>query len=120
MGTFKVDGRMTVNTLKDKFKETFGYSLRVYKGNNAGRGARFADDKARLGEIADERESLAGLGEFEMPSEMSISEFEKQITNRNLNYHFDFNGDKYIRDNFGEFDFEKMKINFLNNINIID
>ena len=50
----------------------------------------------------------------------SISEFEKQITNRNLNYHFDFNGDKYIRDNFGEFDFEKMKINFLNNINIID
>lgn len=77
MGTFKVDGRMTVNTLKDKFKETFGYSLRVYKGNNAGRGARFADDKARLGEVADERESLAGLGEFEIPSEMSISEFEK-------------------------------------------
>ncbi|WP_338765280.1 hypothetical protein WAF17_01310 [Bernardetia sp. ABR2-2B] len=77
MGTFKVDGRMTVNTLKDKFKETFGYSLRVYKGNNAGRGARFADDKTRLGEVADERESVAGMGEFDMPSEMTIAEFEK-------------------------------------------
>lgn len=77
MGTFKVDGRMTVKTLKDKFKEAFGYSLRVYKGNNAGRGARFADDTARLGEVADERESLAGLGEFEIPSEMSIADFEK-------------------------------------------
>ena len=49
----------------------------------------------------------------------TISEFEKLITNRNLNYHFDFNEDIYIKDNFGEFDFEKMKINFLNNINTI-
>jgi hypothetical protein len=49
----------------------------------------------------------------------NISEFEKLITNRNLNYHYDFNEDIYIKDNFGEFDFEKMKINFLNNINII-
>ena len=77
MSAFKVDGRMTVNTLKTKFKDAFGYSLRVYKGNNAGRGARFADDKARLSEVADERESVAGVGEFAVPENMSITEFEK-------------------------------------------
>lgn len=77
MSAFKVDGRMTVNTLKIKFKDAFGYSLRVYKGNNAGRGARFADDKARLAEVADERESVAGVGEFDVPENMSISDFEK-------------------------------------------
>lgn len=47
----------------------------------------------------------------------NISEFEKLITNRDLSYNF--YEDIYIRDNFGELDFEKMKINFLNNINII-
>ncbi len=77
MGEFKVDGRMTVLTLKGKFKDTFGYSLRVYQGNNAGRGARFADDKKRLGEVADERETLAGLGDFEVTEKMTVDEFEK-------------------------------------------
>ncbi len=77
MSAFKVDGRMTVNTLKVKFKEAFGYSLRVYKGNNAGRGARFADDKTRLGEAADERESVAAMGEFAVPETMNIADFEK-------------------------------------------
>jgi len=77
MENFKVDGRMTVRSLKDKFKEAFGATLRVYQGNNAGRGARFADDAKRLGEVADERETLAGLGEFEVTPEMTIGDFEK-------------------------------------------
>lgn len=77
MESFKVDGRMTVNSLKNKFKDTFGVSLRVYQGNNAGRGARYADDTKRLGEVADERDSLAGQGEFEVSAEMTVGEFEE-------------------------------------------
>lgn len=30
MADFKIDGRMKVKGLKDKFKETFGLTLRVY------------------------------------------------------------------------------------------
>lgn len=74
---FKVDGRMTVQSLKAKFKEEFGYSLRVYVGNNAGRGARKAEDTKRLSEIADERDSLAAQGEFEIDNSMTVAEFEK-------------------------------------------
>ncbi len=77
MASFSVDGRMTVKTLKEKFHETFGVSLRVYKGNNAGTGARFADDDARLGTVADERESLAGEGDLEITNTMTVDEFEK-------------------------------------------
>lgn len=79
MAEFKVDGRMTVQTLKEKFKEEFGVTLRVYQGNNAGRGARFADDKKRLGEVADERETLAGLGEFDIDDNLTVDEFEKEF-----------------------------------------
>ncbi len=77
MTGFNVDGRMTVNSLKAKFKETFGVTLRVYQGNNAGRGARPADETKRLGEVADERESLADLGELEITTEMTVEQFEK-------------------------------------------
>lgn len=77
MAQFKVDGRMTVSTLKDSFKDAFGLTLRVYQGNNAGRGARFADDKKRLGEVADERDTLAGLGEFELSDGMTVEQFEE-------------------------------------------
>lgn len=76
MESFKVDGRMTVNSLKKKFKETFGVSLRVYQGNNAGRGARYAEDSKRLGQVADERDSLAGQGGFEANANMTVGEFE--------------------------------------------
>ena len=77
MSGINVDGRWTVNTLKQKFKDTFGATLRVYQGNNAGRGARFADDAKRLSEVADERDSLSQLGELEISPEMTIDEFEK-------------------------------------------
>jgi len=79
MADFKVDGRMTVKTLKESFKKEFGVSLRVYQGNNAGRGSRFADDAKRLGEVADERDTLAGLGEFTVTDNMTVEEFEKEF-----------------------------------------
>jgi hypothetical protein len=77
MVDFKIDDRMTVNTLKIKFKETFGVSLRVYKGNNAGRGARFADDKLQLGTISDEKGAIKAGSEFQVTETMTIAEFEK-------------------------------------------
>lgn len=76
MANFKIDGRMTVNTLKTKFKETFGLSLRVYNGNNAGRGARFADDKLQLGTISDEKGAIKAGSEFDVTETMTVGEFE--------------------------------------------
>ncbi len=77
MASFSVDGRMTVKTLKERFKETFGASLRVYVGNNAGRGAKHAADDARLGAIADERDSLSAIDPFDITSDMTVGDFEK-------------------------------------------
>jgi len=77
MGTLKIDGRMTVNTLKKKFKETFGLTLRVYVGNNAGQGARFADDKAQLGTLSDEKGAIKSGSSFKVTDTMTVSEFEK-------------------------------------------
>ncbi len=77
MADFKIDGRMTVNTLKNKFKDTFGVSLRVYNGNNAGRGARFADDKLQLGTVSDEKGAIKAGSEFNVTETMTIVEFEK-------------------------------------------
>ena len=34
MADFKIDGRMKVKGLKEKFKETFGLTLRVYTTTN--------------------------------------------------------------------------------------
>ncbi len=76
MASFSVDGRMTVKTLKEKFHDAFGVSLRVYKGNNAGTGARFADDDSRLGAVADERASLSAEGDLEITDTMTVGEFE--------------------------------------------
>ncbi len=79
MSEFSVDGRMTVKSLKEKFNAAFGVSLRVYQGNNAGRGARYADDKKRLGEVADERETLAGLGGLDISPDMTVEQFEQEF-----------------------------------------
>lgn len=79
MAEFDVDGRMTVLTLKNKFKETYGVTLRVYQGNNAGRGAKKADDKQRLGEVADERESLSAIEPLNITPEMTVGEFETEF-----------------------------------------
>ena len=38
MAEFKIDGRMKVKTLKEKFKEEFGGTLRVYNGNKTADG----------------------------------------------------------------------------------
>lgn len=75
MTEFKVDGNMTVKLLRDSFKETFGASLRVYKGRTAGRGARPADDKVTLRSLSD-KQNLEDGSEFKVSDALSIGEFE--------------------------------------------
>jgi hypothetical protein len=48
-----VTGNMKVYTLKEKFKESFGTEIRVYKTLNTGKGSRPADDKSTLASIGD-------------------------------------------------------------------
>jgi alpha-amylase len=77
--TIKIDGRMTVATIKEMFKDSFKVSLRIYKGNTAGRGGKKADEKQRLAKIADERRSLASIKPFVINENMTIKEFEIQF-----------------------------------------
>lgn len=78
----RIDGRMTVQTLKEQFKEKYNATLRIYKGATAGRGAKKAEDELRLGQIADENANIAKLGELEIREEMTIAEFEKEFKDK--------------------------------------
>jgi len=66
----KIDGRMKVKTLKEKFKKEFGLTLRVYNGN------RFADDDATLASI---RKGNTKGGEFSPRTNMKVDTFEKKM-----------------------------------------
>ena len=66
----KIDGRMKVKTLKDKFKKEFGLTLRVYNGN------KFAEDDATLASI---RKGDAKGGEFSPRTNMKVDTFEKKM-----------------------------------------
>ena len=74
MADFKLDGRMKVKSLKAKFKECFGATLRVYKSATC-RGA-FADDDATLASIR--AEGKAG-GELVVGGNLKVGNFEKKI-----------------------------------------
>lgn len=75
MTEFKVDGNMTVKMLRDSFKETFGASLRVYKGKTSGRGARPADDRVTLKSLSG-KQNLEDGSEFKVSDAVTIGEFE--------------------------------------------
>ena len=55
MAEFKIDGRMTVRTLKERFKKEFEGTLRVYNGRE------LADENATLASI---RQDEAKCGEL--------------------------------------------------------
>ncbi len=74
MAEFKLDGRMKVKTLKEKFKENFGSTLRVYKSASC-KGA-FADDDATLASI---RAEGAKGGELVVKGNIKVGNFEKKI-----------------------------------------
>ncbi len=70
MAEFKIDGRMTVRTLKEKFKKEFEGTLRVYNGREK------ADDSATLAAI---RTGDAKGGELVCRASRTVGGFEKEM-----------------------------------------
>ena len=76
MATIKLDGSISVKELRKRFKDATGLSLRVYKGNNVGRGAVKAEETQKLSELADEK-TIDKNAEFEIVAGMTVTDFEK-------------------------------------------
>lgn len=72
MEGLKVDGRMKVKTLKENFKKTFGYTLRVYNTQN-----HFVDEELLLANVRQDED--VKTGEFSINPEWTIDEFEKNF-----------------------------------------
>lgn len=73
MADFKIDGRMKVKGLKEKFKDTFGLSLRVYTTVSCKAPAK---DDATLASI---RAEGAKGGEIVVGSNRKVGSFEKMV-----------------------------------------
>lgn len=73
MADFKIDGRMKVKGLKEKFKETFGLTLRVYTTTTCKSPAK---DDATLASI---RAEGAKGGEITVGSNRKVGSFEKMV-----------------------------------------
>ena len=70
MAEFKVDGRMTVRTLKDSFKKEFVGTLRVYNGKE------LADENATLASICQDE---AKGGELVCRASRTVGKFEQEM-----------------------------------------
>ena len=71
MAEFKIDGRMTVRTLKESFKTEFEGTLRVYNGREK------ADDNATLASIR--KVDDVKLGEYICRASRTVGRFEKEM-----------------------------------------
>ena len=71
MAEFKIDGRMTVRTLKESFKNEFEGTLRVYNGREK------ADDNATLASIR--KVDDVKLGEYICRASRTVGRFEKEM-----------------------------------------
>ena len=70
MAEFKIDGRMTVRTLKENFKNTFEGTLRVYDGREK------ADDSATLASI---RKNDVKTGEYVCRGSRTVGKFIEEM-----------------------------------------
>jgi len=70
MAEFNISGRLTVKSLKKQFKDSFGATLRVYKGK------QFADESATLASI---RDGEAKGGELKCAGNLKVGTFEKKM-----------------------------------------
>ena len=85
MAEFKIDGRMKVKTLKEKFKEEFGGTLRVYNGNktvdyNATIASIRKNDDAKGGERNDRNTLDVGIVSIvdHGPNRLSLTKLVKE------------------------------------------
>ena len=70
MAEFKIDGRMTVRTLKENFKNTFEGTLRIYDGREK------ADDNATLASI---RKNDVKTGEYVCRGSRTVGKFIEEM-----------------------------------------
>ncbi|MBR0323907.1 MAG: leucine-rich repeat domain-containing protein [Bacteroidales bacterium] len=70
MAEFKIDGRMTVRTLKENFKNTFEGTLRIYDGREK------ADDSATLASI---RKNDVKTGEYVCRGSRTVGKFIEEM-----------------------------------------
>ena len=78
----KIDGRMTVGSLKKNFKKIFGLNISVYSGKTAGKGAKKVDNNIRFSKFAVKSKNPKVFGIFEINDEMTIEEFENEFLER--------------------------------------
>jgi hypothetical protein len=71
--TFQVDGRMTVNTLQQEFKDAFNACLRVYEPSG-----KKANPKAHLAGLRIDGDATQ-VGSFEATNEMKVMDFEYKM-----------------------------------------
>lgn len=71
--SFQVDGRMTVNTLQQEFRDAFNASLRVYEP-----GGKKANPKAHLASLRIDGDATQ-VGSFEASNEMKVMDFEYKM-----------------------------------------
>jgi len=71
MADFSISGNMKVGTLKKRFKENFGSTLRVYKGK------KFADDELTVASLA--TESIQRGAEVKAHGRMKVGNFESKL-----------------------------------------
>jgi len=70
MADFKISGRMSVKTLQEQFKKSYGGTLRIYYG------AKFADPGVTLASIR--AKGKAG-GDFTCSGNMHVGRFEDEL-----------------------------------------
>lgn len=75
----EVTGNMHVGTLQDRFRESFGTEIRVYKGLNTGKGAKKADAKATLASVCGEGMKVAPIT---IKKNQSVGEIEQQFKDK--------------------------------------
>ena len=71
--SLKIDGRMKVKTVRENFKETYGFCLRVYNTQN-----HFVDDDDLICAVRQD-DNADRSGDITINPEWTIDEFEKKI-----------------------------------------
>jgi hypothetical protein len=71
--SLKIDGRMKVKTVRENFKETYGFCLRVYNTQN-----HFVDDDDLICAVRQD-DNADKSGDITINPEWTIDEFEKKV-----------------------------------------
>ncbi len=79
---FKLDGRMTVKSLKRLLKDLFKISVRVYKNAKAEKKNKQVIINTKLSKLTSLKKSLASQGVIAVEKNTTVKEFEKEFENK--------------------------------------